>query len=323
MARRAKAMLIYGFDWRSYRELVMPAFARWLTANDAGEVEALYAATSLAYEEAFLPAAMQSARTWPRAVAFVATLPRGPHSLYEYRLLCSADEFTVLSDRYLYRHVPHLHRCSEALAAVWSAIVEHYCAYGEILTRAPVETEQRPTVTRAAVGLMSQPEEVKSSPLQLSEAYFEVTSPDLREEEPPEGFFLGQHPNVLRLRGWLASISPAALALFEYLACGRRALPFEDGLTPGLLGALTRVSLGHYIGYLTPTEVKRLAHCLHTATAPETEVAVRDYDRFRQGVASGQETRLIDEVLPAYGSNLLTAVRLAAEQDLGLICRQQ
>ncbi|WP_069801459.1 hypothetical protein [Thermogemmatispora onikobensis] len=319
-------MLVYGFDWRSYRELVMPAFARWLAANEVGEVEALYAATRLAYEEAFLPAAMQSARTWPRAVAFVAALPRGPHSLYEYRLLCSAEEFTALSDRYLYRHVPHLHRCSEALATVWSAIVEHYCVRGD---EALATTEQQARARQAAVGLLSQPEEANGSPLQLSETYFEVASPDM-EEQVPEGFFLGQHPNVLRLRGWLAALSPAALALFEYLACGRRALPFEDGFRSAPQASFSGTTLGHYkyIGYLTPAEVQRLAHCLRTVTAPEAEEAARDYDRFRQGLAAGQEQgqgqdmRLIDEVLPAYGASLLAAVRLAAAQGLGLICRQ-
>ncbi|WP_052888077.1 hypothetical protein [Thermogemmatispora carboxidivorans] len=312
-------MLVYGFNWKRYRERVMPAFARWLTANEVGEVEALYAATRLAYEEAFLPEAMQSARTWPRAAAFVAALPRGPHSLYEYRLLCSAEEFTALSDRYLYRHVPHLHRCSEALATVWSAIVEHYCVRGEVL--ATIEQQARPK--RIAVGLTSQPEEADGKPLQLSEAYFEVASPDL-EELDAEGFFLGQHPNVLRLRGWLAAISPAALALFEYLACGRRALPFEDSFTSAPQETFSSTSFGHYIGYLTPAEVKRLTHCLRTVTAPEAEAAARDYDRFRQGLAAGQgqDMRLIDEVLPAYGANLLAAVRLAAERDLGLICRQ-
>nr|BBH95012.1 hypothetical protein KTA_32110 [Thermogemmatispora argillosa] len=321
-------MVIYGFDWWSYRDQVMPAFARWLTANDATAVEALYASTRLAYEESFLPAAMQAARTWPRALAFVAALPRGPHSLYEYRLLCSAEEFTALSDRYLYRHVPHLHRPSEALAAVWGAIVEHYCLRGEMLTEAAAARELQQAPRRSGVALLSQSaEEQADSSYQLSEAYFELAGPGAGPDQSPSspvGLSLGQHPNMLRLRGWLATISPAALALFEYLACGRRALPFEDGLiVPGQTDFLSRTSLCHYIGYLTPIEVRRLADCLRTASAPDPEVAARDYDLFRQGLTSAQEPRLIDEVLPAHGASLLTAVRLAAEHNLGLICRQE
>ncbi|MBX5450740.1 hypothetical protein [Thermogemmatispora sp.] len=320
-------MVIYGFDWRRYRDQVMPAFARWLMANEAAAVEALYTATRLAHEEAFLPAAMQAARTWPRALAFVVALPRGPHSLYEYRLLCSAEEFTALSDRYLYRYVPHLHRPSEALATVWGAIVEHYCLSGELLAKTTTDREAEPAPRRSGVALISQAaEESADSPYQLSETYFELAgagsglSPD---QSLPAGLSLGQHPNLLRLRGWLATISPAALALFEYLACGRRALPFEDSLTtPGQMDLLSRTSC-HYIGYLTPAEVRRLADCLRAVAAPDPEAAARDYECFRQGLASSaQERRLIDEVLPTHGMSLLTAVRLAAEQNLGLICRQ-
>ncbi|WP_376795815.1 hypothetical protein [Thermogemmatispora sp.] len=314
-------MLIYGFDWQCYRDQVMPAFARWLLSNDAAAVEALYAGTRLAYEETFLPTAMGAARTWSRALAFVSALPRGPHSLCEYRLLCSAEEFTALSDRYLYRHVPHLHRCSEALAAVWGAIVERYCVRSERRRQAPAEAKPQATSTRAVAALLSQPVEGESSPQAASEICFEISEPG-PTESPPEGLSLGQHPNVLRLRGWLAAISPAAMALFEFLACGRRVLPFTETLAPGPQGIVSSVSVCHYIGYLTPSEVERLAQYLRTVSAPDPKAAARDYDRFRQRLAAGQEAPLIDEVLPTHSAHLLSAVRSAAEQKLGLICRQ-
>jgi hypothetical protein len=286
-------MQLYGFDWSLYRDRIMPAFARWLLENDARAVQALYEGTRLAYEEAFVPAVMEGARTWPRALAFVESLPRGPHSLHEYRLLCSAEEFTALSDRYLYRHIPHLCRPSEALATLWSALVETYCLRTE---------QEEPEADTACVG----------------ETYFEI-GVTFQESRQLAGITLGRHPNVLRLRGWLASISPRALALFEYLACGRRGLPFHHAAA----GEPHAMPGSHYSGYLTPTEVSSLAICLEKARPPSAAEAAHDDRLFRRRRAAGLEERLIDEVLPLHAEDFLRTVRRSAARQLGLICARE
>jgi hypothetical protein len=315
-------MRIYRFNWTVYRDRVMPAFARWLTANDARAVQALYQATRLAREETFVPAVMQCLRTWPRALAFVEHLPRGPHSLHEYRLLCSAEAFTALSDRYLYRHIPHLYRPSEALATIWSALVEQHCLYAET-------HEQVLSGETSSAALTEQSEKAGAGATggSKSETYFEISerSAALRR---PEGVFLGRHPNVLRLRGWLARTSVEALALFEFLACGRRSLPF-DMETGGTLVQETRAGDTpdeadsaplSYSGYLTPKEVTRLADCLQDLRAPSNVEAEHDYRSFRSQAGSQTPQRLIDEVLPAHGAAFLTVVHQAAALQQGLIC---
>src|SRR5436305_7908285 len=118
---------VRAFDWRVYTEEVMPAFARWLVDKDETVLRELFEGTRCAVEEQFLPAAMQKLRVWPRAKQFVDALPRGPHSRKEYVKLSSAEEFTLLSDRYLHNHVPHLYQDSAALRTIWGAVVEEYC----------------------------------------------------------------------------------------------------------------------------------------------------------------------------------------------------
>ncbi|MBA2285313.1 MAG: hypothetical protein H0W02_07525, partial [Ktedonobacteraceae bacterium] len=142
-------------------------------------------------------------------------------------------------------------------------------------------------------------------------AYDEDAGDD--EEATPEvpglrGLILGQHPNTLRVRGWLAGISVRAMALFEYLACGRRGLPFGS-------------ELGTYVGYLTPAEVTDLATLLQGVQPPAQSEAEDDYRDFRLQLSSLRKTpRLIDEILPTNAGEFLHAVHVAELEGLGLIC---
>ncbi|HEY1354427.1 MAG TPA: hypothetical protein VGF67_32860 [Ktedonobacteraceae bacterium] len=131
----------------------------------------------------------------------------------------------------------------------------------------------------------------------------------------PGGIALGVHPNVLQLRGWLAAVSVRALALFEYLACGRRGMPF--GYEPS-------EPYGVFIGYLVPDEVWRLGMCLRDAQDPDQNEAEADYLRFRyQHPGVPESYRLIDEILPSCAAEFHQAVDMAAAQGLGLICSME
>ena len=128
----------------------------------------------------------------------------------------------------------------------------------------------------------------------------------------PGGIALGAHPNALQLRGWLGSVSLRSMALFEYLACGRRRMPF--GYEPG-------EPFGEYCGYLTPDEVGQMAMILSDVKPPRQSEVEKAHKSFYEQQTSGNEPwRLIDEVLPANTYEFLTAVRRAAYQELGLIC---
>ena len=112
---------VHGFDWGVYAGRVMPAFERWLTDKDETTIYQLFERTHCNLEEQFLPDPMQRLRVWPRAKTFVDALPRGPHSRREYAKICSAEQFTVLSDRYLHNHTPHLYQNAPAVRTVWGA----------------------------------------------------------------------------------------------------------------------------------------------------------------------------------------------------------
>jgi hypothetical protein len=128
----------------------------------------------------------------------------------------------------------------------------------------------------------------------------------------PGGILIGTPPNTLQLRGWLAGISVRALVLFEYLACGRRSMPF--GYEPS-------ESYGVFIGYLTPDEVWQLGTCLRGIQDPAQAQAEADYLRFRyQHPGLPESARLVDEILPFYAADFHKAVDMAAAQGLGLIC---
>jgi hypothetical protein len=116
----------------------------------------------------------------------------------------------------------------------------------------------------------------------------------------------------MQLRSWLASISIRAMVLFEYLACGRRRMPFNYE---------TGEPFGAFSGYLIQEEVWQLASCLHKISPPDRIQAQGDYRRFCQEQTSDQLSfPLVDEVLPANAHDFLTAVRRAALHGSGLIC---
>jgi hypothetical protein len=372
---------IHGFDWESYTGQIMPAFAQWLLENDERPLLALFEKTRCAYEEQFLPDPMQRLRVWPRARAFIQTLPRGPYSRKEYQKLCSPLQYTVLSDRYLFRNPPQLYQHSNALRSVWGAIVESFClpwttgehpgrhasAPGELLPAdVPLRLvtqgesishgELASLLTEAGLPDLAREIETQTTPGAIVETieYHEreagaisddrndgeeanegingAITPDLASLVRPaleelaselqdnlgdgaviaaEGIFIGQAPNLLHLRGWLATISIRAMALFEYLACGRRSMPF---------GYEAGEPFGAFAGYLTPDEVWQLAACLEAIVPPDQEAAEEDYLNFRyQHYGIPPAFRLIDEVLPAHAADFLFAVRKAARQGLGLI----
>ncbi len=302
----------------------MPAFARWLIDGEETLIYQLYQQTRSAREERFVPEALQSSCNWSRASAFVKQLPRGSHTRREYQLLCAAEQFTALSDKYIHRHPPQLYQHSDAVCTIWGALVEEYCQSWFTLPRASGPSAQEPAemlppeqiLHRSEIvallhsaGLSELAQEVSGRsvvPLSVSEPQDECAE----EEARLPGVTIGRHPMAFHLRGWLATLSVRAMALFELLACERRSMPF---------GYRIGEPYEAYIGYLTPDEVWQLALCLRAAQPPEQTVAEEDYARFRLQ-HSGQAFRMIDEVLPAHADALLKVVRMAAQYGLGLIC---
>ncbi len=142
------------------------------------------------------------------------------------------------------------------------------------------------------------------------------TDDDGEEITLQRGIALGQQPNALCLRGWLARIDVQAMALFEYLACERRRMPFGNDVN---------APYGTYCGYLTPNETRQLASALRGVKPCSQMLADADYERFCQEqialATTYEETgHLIDEVLPSHSHEFLNAVRRAALQGLGLMC---
>lgn len=352
---------LHAFNWEVYTERVMPAFEELLIEGNDDAVQQLFEQTRCAFEERFLPETVQRLRVWPRARAFAQTLPRGPYSRREYHKLCSAEHFTALSDRYLYKHAPQLYQQSDALRSVWGAIVESYClpwGTGDRPQQQPTNVsseqavapllEEEDAVARSEVasflhevGLSElaqefgiQPDEVERFtwvPVELDAVDESVTSskvaqmtpksetptPDDEEEEieiivAAPGIPIGNAPNLLHMRGWLAGISVRAMALFEFLACGRRSMPF--GFEAG-------EPFGAFVGYLTPDEVALLAICLEGVIAPGQSEAEEDHITYRyQHYALPSSFRLVDEVLPTHADGLMEAIQKAASEGFGLIC---
>ncbi|HEX7734491.1 MAG TPA: hypothetical protein VF458_06505 [Ktedonobacteraceae bacterium] len=368
---------VHGFDWTAYSEHIMPAFEQWFVQRDEKAIARLFKETRCAREEAFMPAALQRARIWPRAQAFAETLPLGPYSRREYQKLCSAEHFTAVSDSYMYRHAPQLYQNPEPIRSVWGALIETYCLpwsedeykqpgpgsqisleleedeemqhlAGTQVERSEVlsllheaglgelardMSEQMPFINEqlsggtSDIGPDTQPlrsEESSWSEGEINFACMDDLPEDLLEDEEdeedfeeytrpmPGGIALGAHPNALQLRGWLAGISVRAQALFEYLACGRRRMPF--GYEPS-------EPYGIFIGYLTPDEVWRLGTSLRGILNPDQAEAEADYLRFRyQHPGVPESYRLIDEVLPSHATEFHRALDMAAAQGLGLIC---
>jgi hypothetical protein len=317
---------IHGLDWQAYAGQVMPALARWLIEGEESAVSQLYEQTRSAREDLFLPPALQTAGNWTRARLFVQQLPRGIHARHEYQMLCSAEQFSGLSDKYIHRHPPQLYAHSDAVCAVWGALVEEYCQSWFTL---PPQTGKPEKLEPLSPEMQTSREEVVSllHAAGLNALAREVNEPthkilflddkedDLDEDEElkkPLGMVIGHKPAMLHLRGWLATFSVRAMALFELLACERRYMPF---------GYRVGEPYESYIGYLTPDEVWHLAACLRDAQAPDQAQAEEDYTRFRlQKSGRNKAWRMVDEVQPTYADALLKSVRLAAQYGLGLIC---
>ncbi len=341
---------LHGFDWIAYTRRVMPAIADWLVNGNETAVYQLYEQTSSAQEERLLPQLMGQSRTWKRAQGFVGQLPKNEHTRHEYELLCSAQEFTALSDRYMHRHPPRLHQQSEALRTLWAALVEDYCLLrftaanpenalaNESATALQETTPPESEMTRdelvtllQAANLQELAQEISvasSAPSEqassaINEVEPQVFSYSSQEEESVYiswlsndntaheriGIGIGRLPTTLHLRGWLAAHSIRAMALFELLACERRAMPF---------GYQAGEQSGAFVGYLTPDELWQLAACLRDLPPPDYQEARSDYQIFLQ--QQHRVFRMIDEVLPAEAEAFSEAVHIAAMYGWGLIC---
>jgi hypothetical protein len=335
---------IHGFNWDFYARRVMPAFAQWLIDESETEAQKLYEKTRSAREEAIYPAMMHRLQSWNRAQTFIHQLPRGPYLQREYRKLCSAEQFTDLSDRYVHLHPPQLPQHSDAIRIIWGAIVEEHCLLPlslpgtdeEDLRPHQEKQSEEPDPTQGEIialldqaGLKELARKVQEVATDSEESEEETESPSDHFDQPPARFLipemshysgpigieLGRHPSSLHLRGWLATLSVRAMALFELLACGRRYMPF---------GSRVGESFESYIGYLLPDEVWQLALCLRNVQAPSQASAEEQYRVFRQQKATHAEAfRMIDEVLPAQANIFIKTIRAAASQGMGLICSSE
>lgn len=317
---------VHGFAWLPYMQQVMPALGSWLLGKDEHIIYQMYQQTRCAQDEQYLPPPLQALCTWSRAQSFVQQLPRNSHARNEYAHLCSPERFTATSDRYIYRHPPQLIPSSEALRTLWGALIETYCLPWLHLSSQAVPTAQDLDPINA-----NQLDQELLQPLQAGETHHPIEdSHDEHEPDPsppnqegntlphdevtagePTGVFIGRLPTTLHIRGWLATISVRAMALFELLACERRSMPF--GYQPG-------APFSSYAGYLTPDEVQQLALCLHDIQPPNQALAVMDNQRFRQQISDPHSFRMIDEVLPLHADAFTATVHLAASQGIGLIC---
>jgi hypothetical protein len=343
---------IHGFDWMTYSERVMPAFASWLVAGDESAVQQLYQETRSAKGEQYVPDAVKHLCIWPRAQAFVKQLPRGPQALHEYQNLCAADLFTALSDRYIRQYPPRLYQDSEALRSVWGAIVEQFClpwfqlasSQAEEASSPPeeapkpaedeVETDQSELISLLqSAGLDDLAHKVSEQSIKKSFDIGEQPGLSIQdiaaldevallneEAEPldddtgggPRGIIIGRQPAALHMRGWLAGVSVRTMVLFEFLACGRRYMPFGYHAGEPFEG---------YIGYLTPDEIWQMALLLADVEPPDPLKAQEDARNFHDQLSiEWDEFRLIDEILPGHAVELLQAIHNAAHQGLGLIC---
>ena len=341
---------IHGFDWMTYSERVMPAFASWLVSGDESAVQQLYQETRSARGEQYVPDAVKHLCIWPRAQVFVKQLPRGPQALHEYQNLCAADLFTALSDRYIRQYPPRLYQDSEALRSVWGAIVEQFCLPWFHLS-SPQPEEASPPLEEALKPAEDELETDQSELISLLQSaglddlahkvseQHSKKSPDtgevpvlsiqdiaaldelafLNEEAVdddtgggPPGIILGRQPATLHIRGWLAGISVRTMVLFEFLACGRRHMPFGYHAGEPFEG---------YIGYLTPDEIWQMALLLADVEPPDPLKAQEDARNFHDQLSiEWDEFRLVDEILPGHAIELLEAIHNAAHQGLGLIC---
>jgi hypothetical protein len=249
----------------------------------------------------------------------VQQIPRGPLTNKEYQLLCTAEQFTTLSDSYIYHHPPQLYQNSDAIRAIWGAIVEKHCQLQLMQPEAKVRPETERPTSWDQMALLQKPTSFCVSAHETNEPIMEQNADteaisDIEEDidNKCKGVEIGRHPTTLHLRGWLATRSVRAMALFELLACGRRSLPF---------GYRAGEPYEAYVGYLIPDEVCHLANCLHDEQPPDRVTAKADYASFRQEQSQPvKEFRMIDEVLPVHADSLMEAVHMAIQRGLGLIC---
>ncbi len=138
----------------------------------------------------------------------------------------------------------------------------------------------------------------------------DITDDDIGDA--PRGIVIGRQPMTLHMRGWLATISVRTMVLFEFLACGRRSMPFGYHAGEPFEG---------YIGYLTPDEIWQMALLLGDVEPPDITRAREDARNFHNQLSvEWDEFRLIDEILPQHATEFLQAIHNAAHQGLGLIC---
>src|SRR5438045_2016301 len=213
---------IYGFDWKAYSGLVMPALSRWLIEGGETQLKQLFTHTRCAREEQLIPAVMQSSCVWPRAQALVKRLHHSEQADKEYHLLCSAEQFTAQSDSYVYRHPPQLHAQADAIRIIWGTILEEYCLSWLILATDPEPEEDTTALDSAPKQTKDQ---IELDLLLQSPGFYELAQA-MREQdsEPVEqdvissydeeendisrsehrGIEIGRPPMTLHLRGWLA-----------------------------------------------------------------------------------------------------------------------
>ncbi len=319
---------IYGFDWENYTKRVMPAFQCWLIDGNETLVYQLYEKTRCAREEQFLPLAMYAIRTWTRAQLFMQQLPQGAQTRHEYQILCTADAFTKLSDKYVQRHPPQLYPNSDALRTIWGALIEEYCQFCFVLPKEypqedNLQFEELPVdqktsreeifslLTAAGLSELAQNIRIQSSSQDAAISMAEEL-PEQEKQTVRGSIEIGRNPSTVQMRGWLATISVRAMALFELLACGRRCMPF---------GYRSAEPFEDIIGYLTPEEVKQLAYCLRHAQPPDEIRAKDDYALYRlQQQNERQPPRMLDEVLPDHAATFIKVIRMAAQYKLGLLC---
>lgn len=351
---------VHNFDWEVYSENIMPAFEQWLVKGDETAVQDLFAQTRCALEEQFLPSLIRKLSIWPRACSFIASLPRGPHSLREYHQICSARQFTNLSDRYLHHHAPRLYQESDALRTIWGALVEEYC-----ISWYPSIEEEESAGSKPSRPPAAGDEMIQSELLQLLQSAGldsiakQVHQPGIHVERiewdsTPYNFLVGelaeesshneQHPDKL---------AAADFAEEEEIDFSQAKQP-KEGIVLGnqtdllqLRGWLAGISLrvlvlfellafgrrcmpfgynlgepfGAYIGYLTPDEVCLLERGLQNVEPPRPQRMRRAYQKSREAEGTRPEPyRFVDEISPAYAGEFLNVVRISAYQKRGLIC---
>lgn len=120
-------MRVHGFDWKVYCERVMRVFTAWLVEDAEQPLYQLYIRDEASAEGRSTQEEARRYQLWQQAHAFISYLPRGPHAVREYQTICAPEQFTVLSDRYIYRHPPQLYHNSEAVRALWNGLIEDHC----------------------------------------------------------------------------------------------------------------------------------------------------------------------------------------------------